>query len=155
MNLQQLQDHVIKPALSHIGMYSPAAAQLVMGTGLQESGFCYIVQVGGPAVGPYQIEPRTFMDLMDRIVMPRDALRIPVNQMIASWPDPLSQLATNWMFSSAMCRIFYRGIPTPLPGFGDLTRMAEYWKNHYNTFKGKGRVEDFLRNAEPARQVRF
>jgi hypothetical protein len=38
-------------------------------------------------------------------------------------------------------------VPEPLPAADDLESLARYYKAHFNTVKGKAKVEDFLRKA--------
>lgn len=156
VNLQQLLDWVVKPALSHVGLYNPAAAQLVIGTGLQESRYQYLHQVGGgPACGFWQMEPATHKDMWENFIEKRDRFKIPLQQILAPWPDPLTQLATNLNYGAAMCRLFYYRLPHALPKQDDREAQAAYWKQFYNTQKGRGHTAEFLKNAELAYQLRY
>jgi hypothetical protein len=42
-----------------------------------------------------------------------------------------------------MARLHYRRVSEPFPS--TIKGLAYYWKDHYNTAKGKGTVEDFLK----------
>ena len=46
LNPQQLRDLVIRPTLKRLGLWSTAAEELVLGTGIQESGLQYLQQLG-------------------------------------------------------------------------------------------------------------
>jgi hypothetical protein len=35
--------------------------------------------------------------------------------------------------------------PEQLPVADDISALAAYWKTHYNTPKGKGKIETFIR----------
>ena len=64
LSVIQLQDMVIAPALDKLGLWSPSAEELVLGTAIVESGLTYIRQWGdGPALGLWQVEPSTQNDL--------------------------------------------------------------------------------------------
>ncbi|KAF0118141.1 MAG: hypothetical protein FD149_866 [Rhodospirillaceae bacterium] len=56
---------VIRPTLLHLGLHSPAAEALLLGTAIQESRLgTYLRQTGGgPALGVYQMEPATHEDI--------------------------------------------------------------------------------------------
>ena len=55
-------------------------------------------------------------------------------------------LATDLAYACAMARIHYLRKPEPLPAHDDIEGLARYWKEHYNTFLGKGTVEEFVHN---------
>ena len=45
-----------------------------------------------------------------------------------------------------MTGIFYLRARGALPPADDVEGMAKYWKRNYNTFLGKGKPEEFVRN---------
>ena len=59
------------------------------------------------------------------------------------WGDILTY---NIAAQIAMCRLHYRRVPKPLPG--SLLEQAKYWKQYYNTAKGKGTVDHFVKLVE-------
>ena len=61
------------------------------------------------------------------------------------------ELILNMTFAVVMARLVYRRSPDPLPGIGDGRGMAKMWKKVYNTEKGSGREEDFIRLWEKER----
>ena len=64
LNASQLRELVIKPALSEIELWSPAAEELVLGTAIVDSRLSFIKQLGsGPAFGLWQIEQDTHRDV--------------------------------------------------------------------------------------------
>jgi hypothetical protein len=68
VNAVQVRDYVIRPALQRVGLWSPAAEQLVFGTGLVETGYNWLDQTTpgpGPAYGPWQMEEPTHTDIWD------------------------------------------------------------------------------------------
>ena len=46
---------------------------------------------------------------------------------------------------AALCRLHYRRDSDPIPSWDDLEAQAEYWKRVYNTHKGRGTVEHFVK----------
>lgn len=51
-----------------------------------------------------------------------------------------------------LCRLHYKRIPALIPS--TLSAQAEYWKLYYNTTKGKGTVEQYLRSYRKHAQER-
>jgi len=129
---------LIERVIEEVGMRSPAAVNLLLGTAAQESRFgTYLRQLdGGPAVGPFQCEPATFQDLQERF------------QNVQRWMIGRSAEEMEWDIRLAIlvCRLKYRSIPAALPAHDDLPGLAGYWKRYYNTAKGKGTIEEFMRN---------
>jgi len=156
LNLFQVRDYVVRPALTHIGAWSKAAELLVMGTGLTESGLQYLDQVesnkgdlrAGPAYGLFQMEGFTHDDIWENFIRKKPPLHHKLCDLMSPSPDPIHQLHGNMFYAAAMCRIFYLRIKAPLPAADDLAGMAAYWKRYYNTVHGKGKPEEFIRKAE-------
>jgi len=140
----QLRENVIKPTLKSIGLYSPAAEDLLLATAIMESGLVYLRQHNnGPARGIYQIEPATRADCHANFLEYRDKLDVDIHRLLTS-EHPDDQLITNLSYATAIARIIYFRAPTPLPEHGDLEGYAKYWKKHYNTPLGAGTVDDFI-----------
>lgn len=140
-----LQLYIIRPTLKRYNLWSLSAENLVMGTAAQES-HCgkWLHQMGGgPALGLYQMEPRTYFDIIKRVV-PRFAKKCGIDiEDFSSNPEVLiydAQLAT------LMCRLQYARWPEPLPAPHDIQKLARIWKSRYNTAKGKGTVNEFIGN---------
>ena len=158
LDIRQLHRFVVRPALEHIGLAGVNAERLVIGTGLTESGLMFVDQKGrggeqawGPALGLWQMERATFNDnwqwLRARqgdLAAKVDALRCQ-NGFLDG--DFWKQMTGNLFFAAAMCRVHYLRKPGHLPD--TLEGMAEYWKRHYNSMLGAGKIEDFLSKAAP------
>lgn len=147
MNLEQLRELVIRPALKHIDLWSAAAENLVLGTALVESKGEYIHQVGGgPALGLWQMEPATHDDIWTNYL--RYQLEIAEKVLTLTTAAEITEgaleLIGNLYYGAAMCRIHYRRVSEPLPQEKDADGMARYWKAHYNTSRGAGTVEKAL-----------
>jgi hypothetical protein len=154
INTTQLRALIIKPALEAIDLYSLAAEELVLGTACQES-HCghYLRQVArgggyGPALGIFQMEPRTHDDLWDNFILHRPTLRDEISNMagLAEDGDGASEMVWNLKYAAAMCRVHYYRVKERLPDAGDLNGQAHYWKRYYNTPLGAGKVEDYIAN---------
>lgn len=156
LNLAQLREHVVIPALQQLCLYSLAAEQLVIGTIAQESQGSYLKQLGnGPALGLIQMEPATHKDIWMNFIRYKRAIRHALLLMTSDsvdegyeqngWPDHVA-LVWNLRYAIAMCRVHYYRKPEALPKANDINALAEYWKEHYNTVHGAGTVEEFIKN---------
>lgn len=141
-----LRDYVIIPALDSIGLLSDAAINLLLGTCAQESLMGkHLHQLGGgPALGIYQMEPETHTCLWENYLNYRQEL----SELITKngEPKPHERLITDLRYATIMARIRYLRVPEALPSAKDIEGLAHYWKNHYNTHKGKGTVKKFMLN---------
>lgn len=145
--LTQIRDLVVIPALTTIGHAEPAAIRLVIGTGLIESQYSYISQVGGPALGPWQMEPETCNDCWINYLPYQSVLRASITHLMATYQDKVEQLSWNWQYAAAMCRIKYLRSPDPLPNVDDLEGLSMSWKSIYNSGLGAGSVDKFMQLA--------
>lgn len=140
----QLLNHIIRPVLHDLDLWSPEAERLVLGTACKESE-CgrWLVQLGGgPALGVYQMEAATHADLWAHFIYGRDALRVKLNKICPEPDPPPSQLVGNLFYATAMCRIHYLRAPGAIPA--DLPGQAAYWKRVYNTPLGAGTVDEYI-----------
>jgi len=147
INPQQLLQHVVRPALQHIGLHSRAAEQLVLGTALVESRGEYVKQLGkGPALGLWQMEPATHDDILGNYVAYKPQLKLWLNGLTTSAKitDGALELVGNLFYAAAMCRIHYARVRDPLPGADEFGDMAMYWKRFYNTLLGAGTADKAL-----------
>lgn len=143
----QFRTCIVEPTLKYLDLYSPAAVELLMGTAAQESHLgTYLVQVGGPARGIYQMEPATHRDIWANFLTYNGPLRDKVDQLMVSFPLAIDSLEGNLYYATAMARLVYYRDSKPLPKAGDLDGLAAYWKRVYNTKLGKGTVQEFKRN---------
>jgi len=150
-----LRREIVAPALRHIGMWSPAAEALLLGTAAVESRMgTYLRQVGGgPALGIWQVEPFTHLDCWDNWLDYRPDISALVLDLVPPMyrlPDdsPMlvdpQALASCPLYCCAIARIKYRRAPEPLPAAGDWAGLQLYHKQHYNSALGKTRIGDFL-----------
>jgi len=159
VNHKQIKS-LISRVLHHLGFHSESAVEMVFLTGLVESNYDYLAQLGdGPAKSFFQIEPSTCKDIVDNYIKYRASLQSQVKdtaKLRMRW-DAVPQeelgfmLETNIAFAICMCRVHYRRVPTALPRIGDKLGFANYWKRWYNTELGKGTIEKFL-SAESRRK---
>jgi len=144
INPKQLRS-LIKNTLEGLNLYSPEAEELLMGTCAQESHLgTYINQINGPALGIFQMEPATEIDIWYNYVHFNEGLK---KSLGGDWSCPsLRRLESDLAYQIVMARLHYRRVRGYLPKVDDLEGQARYWKQFYNTPKGKGTVEEYMKN---------
>jgi len=143
----QLKKEIVDPTLRYFGMYSPQAVNLLLGTMAQESKMGeYIKQLGnGPALGGYQMEPKTHDSLVNNYIVYRAEIDDKFKALGYDNYDA-QRLKYDLQYATVFARIKYLPVPKKIPS--DIDGMAEYWKDFYNTKSGKGKVEEFIDNYE-------
>lgn len=148
MNAGDFREYVVRPALQTVNLWSVVAEELLMGTAAQESGFQYLEQVRGPALGVFQIEPDTYYDLWSRYLAYRPELADKarfwqVNRPGA--PPAPDQLVWNLRYAAVICRLIYYRRPFLMPQLlVSPQQLGAIWKQAYNTYKGAGTVAQFV-----------
>ncbi len=147
INPNQFRTGVIVPALTLLGMHSPAAEAMLIGTAAQESKLgTYLFQMGkGPAVGPFQMEPNTYHDICNNFLKYHPEIQA---KLATRWPvmPPAEEMKTDLLLAAVMCRLHYRRVSEALPKSDDIQGLARYWKRYYNTPQGKGSETEFVAN---------
>ena len=153
IDAQHLAKYVIKPVCTHLGMWSLAAENLLLGTAAVESDLgTYLRQIGGgPAIGIYQMEPATHADIWRNWLAYQPDLRQKLRQLVPPlyWAEgdevPAdAEALTDLFYATAMARIHYRRVSAPLPAALDWPGMEAYHKKYYNTPLGKTRPGEFI-----------
>jgi Fe2+ transport system protein FeoA len=136
---------IIKLALKHMDLDSDDAREMLYVTGKAESGYKTLQQYGGgPALGFFQMEPNTAIDIWDNYVMYRPKYREKLYAMGFDEGTLEFCLLSNIGLQAAFCRLHYRRVPTALPKSDNLEAQAKYWKKYYNTDLGKGTIKHFM-----------
>ena len=137
--------NIIAWALKETNLYSHEAADLVFRTGMAETGYKHLKQMGGgPAIGFFQVEPATLKDTMDNYVKYRPELQKGLKKLGYDESDMEYRVMSNIALQAVFCRLKYKRDKYALPLIGDLKGQAEYWKRVYNTHLGKGTIEHFM-----------
>lgn len=151
MNSQQLYDCIIKPTHKYMGgnYESRNANFLSLCTAAIESncGY-YIKQVGGPALGIWQMEPATCKDIwMNCDFIKTDMGECAVTELLTSDAviddDLNASLVTAPMYACAMARLKYSMDVAPLPDSENIRAVYDYYKRIYNTPAGASTYEKF------------
>jgi hypothetical protein len=128
-------------------LYSEDAVELLMLTAAQESHLGkYIHQIRGPALGVFQMEPATQRDIFDNYLSYHQDILDVYNTFIAAGIPWDVQMKGNLPLQIIATRLFYYRLPSALPSKDDVDAMAAYWKKYYNTYLGKGTVEEAVHN---------
>lgn len=147
----ELRLYVIRPTLQMIDLWSEAAENLLLGTAAQESRLGrYLTQTRGPALGIYQIEPATHLDVWESFLNAHPTLLEKTKALLSHYDanHKDAALITNLSYSTVIARIIYYRAPKTLPAANDIQGLAAYWKKYYNTPLGKGKTTEFVSNYE-------
>jgi len=134
--------HKLEPEIK----YSIQAENLILGTGAHESmGWTKRKQMGGgPALGLFQMEPNTFNDIVNNYLRYHPNIVEKIKQIAKTNVLSSVDLINNDKLAICMCRVHYLRVPEPIPN--DLSGWAKYWKKWYNTAKGRGTEQEFIKN---------
>jgi len=131
---------------------SDSATQLILETGLVESKYKYLRQLGdGPARSFWQVEPATAVDNLAHYLKHRFALLHKCAEVslvdVKHWQnfsEPLWSeiLEKNIATAIIHCRLKYWRVPKRMPN--TLEGRAKYWKQYYNSAQGKGSEQHYM-----------
>ena len=145
LDIDHFRKYVIRPTLNHLGLYSENAEELLLATAIQESRLTYLKQLGnGPAVSVFQIEMATHNDIFDNYLVFKEEIFRKVIDLRSKVMDDRDEMMNNLAYATAIARIHYLRVPHPLPNRNDVSAMARYWKQYYNTPKGRGTEKEFI-----------
>lgn len=152
---QQIRDFSMIPLYRKFdeyqkGFYSPAIINQCMGTiaveteftALRQDGYDYDSENG--AFGPPQIEPDTLQLVRNWLRDKKPHLAQKIDLVRSPILSDKDNLIGNLNYSLLIMRCVYLSISRPLPNYNDIEGLAQYWKDHYNTKKGKGTPEKFI-----------
>jgi hypothetical protein len=142
-NVYQFRELIIKPALNDLVLYSPEAEELLVFTCAVESlGGSYLKQVKGPALGIYQMEPRTYNDIWQNFIMKHSSLMMKLHSSFnLVFIPPEDRLVYDLRFATAIARIHYERFKEKIPDAKDIEGIWEYYKKYYNTSEGAASKE--------------
>src|ERR1044072_2350281 len=124
MNVDHFRQYIVDPVCKQLDLYSPAASNLLVGTALQESRLHYLVQMNGPALGVFQMEPETFDDIFNNFLNFNVELR---KKVIGYAFSPLlsKEIIGNLYLATAMARVHYYRVKEALPDANDHMALAQ------------------------------
>ena len=140
---------IINWSLNNLDMNSEDVSVLVFRTGMAESGYRHLSQMGsGPAVGFFQVEPATIDDTWNNYAVYRKPIMDILKDMGFDPNNSKISVMSSIALQAAFCRLKYRRDRLPIPPAEQLCAQAAYWKRVYNTVLGKGSVEHFVKANE-------
>ena len=145
MIFREFSSHVVSPALGGLPskLNTLAAHRLLLMTAAHESGgFRHLRQIQGPALSFYQIEPATHFDLWENYLKHRSLLARCVSDTGVKKPN--DALVTDQWYATRVARAIYWRVPEAMPDADNLTSLARYAKEHWNTHLGKATATDYL-----------
>ena len=142
MKVSEFKD-CIHDTLLPLGYNDQTAEKLLLGTALHESGgLQYVKQVNGPALGFFQMEPATLRDLLNNWL----AYRPDKKKFLANHTNLGQSLENNLRmnipFQILAARFQYMRFKERIPS--TVEGQARYWKEYWNTHKGKGTTEQYI-----------
>lgn len=136
---------IVRPGLQMAGIWSEAREQIVLGTGCVESNYKYLAQIGGPALGYFQCEPRTHRDMWQNWIPSRGELKDRL-RIMCEGIERDGALVAHPMYAAAICGAHYLRVRAALPAAGDAQAMADYHKRWYNTAAGASDPADSVKH---------
>ena len=145
---KDIAQYIIVPSLKAYNAETcKNASILVYGTGLVETGYACLKQIGNPSnggIGFFQMEPsdyefnRTWLYYPENFGILKSLLNVSILPSIPVNPD---SMLSNIAFAACMCRIHYLHASEPLPDGANPADYAEYHKKFYNTALGAADVQ--------------
>lgn len=115
-----------------------------------ESDFGFIVkQTSGPALSPWQIEPRTWDYLLRRLKSERPDLHVHLNGLYRPGKSQFWNRTRNIPYACASAMLLVHLVfPNGFDGnLSTISARAKMWKRWYNTPKGLGTVSRYARKS--------
>ncbi len=128
---------IINPTLVALDLYSDSASNLLIGTAMQES--C----LGRLSNNIFQIKLNTAQDINTNYLAYRPALYKAVMKLYNNSHSLEWNLNNNINYQVALARIVYQRSHGELPNASNSKALAEFWKNNYNTYLGRGTASQF------------
>jgi hypothetical protein len=151
LDLTQFRDLVVRVTTAQ-ELCSEVSTNLILGTCAKESAFgIYLKQMGeGPALGIFQIEPKTEQDIWNNYLFYGRANKRKAIYQISGVRSYNNNGALEWniAYGICMCRLHYRRIAEPFPALDDIEALGWYWDTHYNRNPLKGTVAQFVKAYE-------
>lgn len=145
LDIKDVRQLLVRPVLKSCGLHSRAAENLMIGTGLVESQFKYLIQKKGVALSFFQIEPKTFTWLIVKLSNDKNIMQKVLRLLgMATLPTNANQLINNLALSCIIARLKYWYNPAPLPDADNLEDLARYWAMHYNTLNKETDIKRFI-----------
>lgn len=132
---EEMRRYVIAPCLQHLGDWSQAAENLLLGTAAVESGLGrHLFCDSHPGLGIYRITPDTHRQIWDEYLAFVPDLASNVRGLASQREflnHPHEELATNLSYATAIAWMIYKSRHEELPLAEDLGSLASLWQQHF------------------------
>ena len=143
--MQKEIKEIIDWTLHELDMHSDDAVELIYRTGMAETKYKHLIQMGGgPAVGFFQCEPATMRDIIENYASYRPDIMTKLYALGYDEKDAEMRMMGSIPLQVAFCRLKYRRDKHAIPAAEDMAAQGKYWKRVYNSELGKGTLEHFL-----------
>ena len=134
IDLSQVLTDWVVPAILFLPqeLQSMARAQMTLGIGVVETNYSDIVQVGGPALSFWQVEPSTWEDLHQNFLSYRPDLTQSIQNCLNGEPETVECLVDNPVYAALIASLIVYRAPPALPKYNDYEAQAYYWLTYYN-----------------------
>lgn len=138
MDLEHFRLYIVRDSLKAAGWWSRSVENIIVATGIVESNLDALVQGGGgPAKGVFQIEPRTYADVISYIKRDPEKIKTICQACnLVSLPEDVNAVIWNLRFAVLITRMFYYRIVDALPKSENAQEMYQYYKKFYNSAAG-------------------
>jgi len=145
-NAQQFRELIVRPALIDLVQHTNEAEELLMFTCAVESGGgTWLKQTKGPALGVYQMEPKTYNDIWQNFIKNKHSIAmILLSNFGCTFMPSEDRIVYDLRFATAMVRLHYTRVPESIPVANDIDGIWDYYKKHYNTPLGAAVKEDAI-----------
>jgi len=146
---QELRQYVIRPTLQYLGVWSPAAENLLLGTAAQESESGFHLKQGR-GFGIFQIDEQSHNDVWDKFLAFNPELASKVRGLASQrefLQEPHAELATNLSYATAIAWMLYQYNGLKLPCVADdVDGLAMCWYRYYPRHNIMATGADFVRH---------
>ena len=149
----ELRHYVVRPALKHLGMWSPTAENLLLGTAARESGLGFHLKLSNHQVlGIYQISPRMHLNIWNLYLAGQPELASKVRGLASQrefLSHPHHELATNLAYATAIAWLIYHrsGIKIAKIDKNDITEMGRLWQKFFHS-RNSGTIKSFCESYQ-------
>ena len=140
---EEFRQCVVRPTLEHLGHWSQAAENLLIGTAAQESGLGFHLTEGNNrGIGIYQIRRRIHRSIWDNYLVNHPELASRIRGLASQHEflsHPHAELATNLSYATAIAWMIYYRHNKQLPNASDLEALSHFWQRYYQRPRGMKR----------------
>ncbi len=142
----QLREEIVKPCLQALYHWTQGFEDLIVGTFAHESRFGqYMVQIQGPALGFWQMEPATYNDLQNYLIkFPETKIRIFNICQISIEHRELMVYNIRYACCMAIVKYLEAGVLTRKYVLDTPLNLAIVYKTLYNSSLGKATEQEFV-----------